>query len=344
MSWASISSNQCVSLNNLRDAIANSIFIAKTTVPAGTKQITKTEALAYVDIQTAPLASKASNQLVVKNNLNAAVYTYNRFDVNTTTCGTSNPIQHWSYYDIPFGLYNINGTGSLYQLIAATHTNFTNQITSYVSTTCTPVIQYTYITSDVNPTTCALSNTTQWWSYNNYPNGLYYINGPGTLYSLSASTHTNYTNQITSVSPGTCSTTTLYYYYMYQVNTDNCSNTYYATIKAQANVSAGYYYTNISEGIITWYLEPISFVAGATLISIYSATTCISNPCKVWYFYNSGDPGGPQERFDFIGCDGVARIAMVTAGTYTAVCVKGGTVPNIGDQGDNPYTFDETCT
>jgi hypothetical protein len=345
MSWSGIASNQCVSLNNLRDAIANNIFIAKTTVPAGTKQITKTEALAYVDIQTAPLASKASNQLVVKNNLNAAVYTYQRYDLNTTTCATSNPIPHWSYYDIPYGSYNLNGTGSLYQLIPATHTTFTNQITSYVSTTCTPVTQYTYVTSDVNTTTCATSNTIQWWSYNNYPNGLYYINGPGTLYSLSASTHTNYSNQITSVSVGTCAAQTKYTYKLYYINTCNC-NLYNETLVFDTvSYSAGYYYLlSITLPDDTYYITPFSHTDYTNYVNIQSASVCFPQPCYTWYFNNSGDVGEPAETWTYVACGGSTSTVTISVGQPSqSRCVEPGTVPSVGSQGDNPYTFDETC-
>ena len=71
MSWAGIASNQCVSRNNLQDAVNNGVFTLKNTIPAGTKQITKAEANNYVNIDTAygPYASKSYNQLVVKSNL-----------------------------------------------------------------------------------------------------------------------------------------------------------------------------------------------------------------------------------------------------------------------------------
>lgn len=71
MSWAGIANNQCVSRNNLQDAVNNGVFTLKNTIPAGTKQITKAEANNYVNIDTAygPYASKAYNQLVVKSNL-----------------------------------------------------------------------------------------------------------------------------------------------------------------------------------------------------------------------------------------------------------------------------------
>lgn len=71
MSWAGIANNQCVSCNNLQDAVNNGVFTLKNTIPAVDKQITKTEAAYYVNLNTAyaPFAAKASNQLVVKSNL-----------------------------------------------------------------------------------------------------------------------------------------------------------------------------------------------------------------------------------------------------------------------------------
>ena len=63
MSWAGIASNQTVSLDNLKDAVATGVFTALTTIPAGTKQVTKSEASTYVNCSTTypPFASKASN-------------------------------------------------------------------------------------------------------------------------------------------------------------------------------------------------------------------------------------------------------------------------------------------
>jgi hypothetical protein len=70
MSWAGLANNQCVSLDNLINAVATGVFTQKTTIPTGTKQITKAEAEAYVNINT--ISGKTSNQLVVKSNLVAS--------------------------------------------------------------------------------------------------------------------------------------------------------------------------------------------------------------------------------------------------------------------------------
>jgi hypothetical protein len=345
MPWSTIATNQCVSLNNLRDAIANGIFIAISAVPSGTKQITKTEALAYVDIQTSPLASKASNQLVVKNNLNAKIYTYDRYDVDLTTCATSNPIPHWSYFNLPISNYNINGLPYLYQLRPSTHTNFTNQISSYVTTTCTPVTRYTYITYDVNTSTCALTNPLQWWSFNNYSNGYYYINGPGTLYLLESSGHSNFSNQITSVSGSTCSGTTLYYYNLYGVNPCNCQLSIISVVRSNINYANGYYIADIGFGYQRYYLSsttPQSFYPAFNVQG--SAPSCVANTCTIWYFNNSGDVGEPAETWSYAACGGGVSTVTISVGQPPqSRCVAAETVPFVGSQGDNPYTFDEPC-
>jgi hypothetical protein len=77
MSWAGIASNQCISFNNLQDAVTTGVFVLKNTIPVSTEQITKADADYYVYIDTTygPYASKASNQLVVKSNLQPATTT-----------------------------------------------------------------------------------------------------------------------------------------------------------------------------------------------------------------------------------------------------------------------------
>jgi hypothetical protein len=73
MSWNSLANNQAVSFNNLQDAVNNGIFSIVTSIPSSNKEITKSEAAAYVNIDTlySPYATKASNQLIVKSDLSA---------------------------------------------------------------------------------------------------------------------------------------------------------------------------------------------------------------------------------------------------------------------------------
>jgi len=323
MPWSSLATNQCVSLNNLRDAVANGVFIAISAIPSGAKQITKTEALAYVDIQTSPLSSKASNQLVVKNNLNAKVYTYNRYDLNLTTCTTSNPIPVWSYLNIPYGSYKINNL-YIYQIIPATHTTFNNQVTSYEAYTCTPVTRYTYQTSNVNTTTCATSNPIQWWSYNSYASGYYYINGPGTLYLLEGSSHTNYSNEITSAVIGTCSAQPKYTYVYYTWNPCGCALTYGGQFYSNESKTEGYYQLVDNNGATyDVYVVPNTHTNYSTLVSFISTSSCVQS-CKTWYFNNSNPYGfNLNETFTYIDCAGASSSLTLAPNAYASRCVKG---------------------
>lgn len=90
MSWTGIANNQCVSWNNLRDAVSTGVFTPVTSlfdIPSGNKQITKAQAAQYACLRTTafPFASKASNQLVVKSDLHPCVTpVINTFRVNNT--------------------------------------------------------------------------------------------------------------------------------------------------------------------------------------------------------------------------------------------------------------------
>ena len=101
MSWASLASNQTVSFNNLQNAVNNGVFTAKTSIPASNEQITKTDANTYVNINTSysPYAAKASNQLVVKSDLQAVITSYAHTIFYNSTC----------YWD---GLYLETGAAS----------------------------------------------------------------------------------------------------------------------------------------------------------------------------------------------------------------------------------------
>jgi len=71
MSYSGLSSNQTISFTNLQSGVSEGYFTAKTTIPINLKQITKTEANTYVNINTSlpSYAAKAPNELVTKNDL-----------------------------------------------------------------------------------------------------------------------------------------------------------------------------------------------------------------------------------------------------------------------------------
>jgi hypothetical protein len=90
MSWAGIASNQCISWNNLKDAVTTGVFMgAEAAVPPGSKQVTRAEAEQYAVINA--ITSKTSNQLPVKSNLVAktGVFKWNisdNGDTNINAC------------------------------------------------------------------------------------------------------------------------------------------------------------------------------------------------------------------------------------------------------------------
>jgi hypothetical protein len=86
MSWAGLANNQCISRNNLLDAVNTGVFqLAGSSTPPGSLMVTRNEAEAYVVIN--PITSKASNQLPVKSNLTAktGVYKWNISDNGDTS-------------------------------------------------------------------------------------------------------------------------------------------------------------------------------------------------------------------------------------------------------------------
>jgi hypothetical protein len=77
MAYDFLQQNQTISFNNLQSGVDQGVFTAKTTIPSGLKQITKTEANTYVNINTSlpSYAAKAANQLVTKEDLSGITTT-----------------------------------------------------------------------------------------------------------------------------------------------------------------------------------------------------------------------------------------------------------------------------
>lgn len=73
MPWSSLANSQAVNFNNLQDAVNTGVFALKNTIPASNECITKEDANYYVYINTSKPSydAKASNQLVVKQDLEA---------------------------------------------------------------------------------------------------------------------------------------------------------------------------------------------------------------------------------------------------------------------------------
>lgn len=65
-------------------------------------------------------------------------YTFLRYDVNIGDCSIFNPIPFFATTNYTTGYYFVNGDGILRYVQRATHSNFSNQINSIISTSCTP--------------------------------------------------------------------------------------------------------------------------------------------------------------------------------------------------------------
>jgi len=78
MAYSDLNQNQTISLNNLQSGVAQGVFTAKTTIPSGTKQVTKNEANTYINVNTSlpTFVAKSSNQLVTKQDLSGITSTY----------------------------------------------------------------------------------------------------------------------------------------------------------------------------------------------------------------------------------------------------------------------------
>lgn len=74
MSWNTLLPNQCISFNNLQDAVNQLFFFSTQPIPVSTKQITKQNFEDYILVPASvtnypPFANKPQNQLVVKDNI-----------------------------------------------------------------------------------------------------------------------------------------------------------------------------------------------------------------------------------------------------------------------------------
>lgn len=77
MAYSDLNQNQTVSFNNLQSGVSQGIFTAKTSIPSGTKQVTKAQVNTYVNVNTSlpSFLAKSSNQLVTKQDLSGITST-----------------------------------------------------------------------------------------------------------------------------------------------------------------------------------------------------------------------------------------------------------------------------
>ena len=103
MAYSDLQLNQTVSFNNLQSGVTQGYFVAKTTIPVSAKQITKTEANTYVNINTSfeSYANKASNQLVARQDLQGItnIYPYTIYALADASGGGGDPYYAWKSID-----------------------------------------------------------------------------------------------------------------------------------------------------------------------------------------------------------------------------------------------------
>jgi hypothetical protein len=151
MSYSNLELNQTVSFNNLQSGVTQGYFVAKTTIPVSSKQITKTEADTYVNINTSlpSYSVKASNQLVVRSNLQGVTNVYP--------------------YTI-YALADIGGIGDYYSWISIDGGNNFSMLAVY------PSLTWTEIAGDVTGTYMAVVDNT-------INNQVYFSNNGGSMFS-----------------------------------------------------------------------------------------------------------------------------------------------------------------
>jgi hypothetical protein len=144
------SATQCIKLTSLNDVCGNSVVenLNPTTTTTIPPQSTTTT---LGNTTTTTLSANTTTTQAIK-------YTYLRYDVNTNTCTTSNPIPLWSYLNFTSGFYKIESDPTLYYLEVSPHTDYTFQFLSATLDSCTPATTTT--NAPQNPTTTTISPTT----------------------------------------------------------------------------------------------------------------------------------------------------------------------------------------
>lgn len=150
MSWAALANNQCVSNANLDNAITTAVFVQKSSFSDTNQELTKERAQQYVYLNEnlASFLAKALNQLVVKQDLQAATF----IGCGTGTYGTiqwtaNTLIITTQYFDlgttsgtITIDYTVVSGAASLKVIYGGTSTT----VTIVVNTSGSTTYSYTY--------------------------------------------------------------------------------------------------------------------------------------------------------------------------------------------------------
>lgn len=150
MSWAGLANNQCVSNANLDNAITTAVFVRKSSFSDSNQELTKERAQQYVYLNEnlTSFLAKALNQLVVKQDLQAATI----IGCGTGTYGTiqwtaNTLIKTTQYFNvgttsgtITVDYTVVSGTASISVIYGGT----SSTITGLVSTNGSATYSYTY--------------------------------------------------------------------------------------------------------------------------------------------------------------------------------------------------------
>lgn len=150
MSWAGLANNQCVSNANLDNAISTSVFVQKSSFSATNQELTKERAQQYVYLNEnlASFLAKALNQLVVKQDLQAATiigcgtgtYETIQWTANTLIITTAYFNVGTTSGTLTIDYTVVSGSASLRVIYGATSTT----ITIVVNTSGSATYSYTY--------------------------------------------------------------------------------------------------------------------------------------------------------------------------------------------------------
>ena len=305
-----------ISLNNLQSGVTQGYFLAKTSIPSGTKQITKAEANTYVNINTSfeSYANKASNQLVARQDLQGItnIYPYTIYALADPSGGGGDPYYAWK---------SIDGGNNFIQLTGFTPsiswTEIAGDVTgTYIAAVSKTLNNQVYISSNSGTTFTNVSLN----SANFYPSGVSMsTNGQYIVVSgfsiIPDGTATGYAKIAISSNYGASFTTTYidttlhpYWYTAYQSDTGKVSisgNGQYITAVFSYGEFVGFpfNYTRPVGFKVTSSNYGSSFTASATTTYAIFGAIALSETGQYqilgadWYDRNNVFPVGWQEGF-----------------------------------------------
>ena len=299
MAYSDLQLNQTISFNNLQSGVTQGYFVAKTTIPVSAKQITKTEANTYVNINTSlpSYADKASNQLVVRSNLQGVtnVFPYTMYAL--VSYGSTGSYTAWKSIDGGNNFNQLTGLSS-----SANWTEIAgNTAGTHIAVVDKSINNQVYISSNSGATFSAISLN----SANFYPYGVAMSNS-GQYIAVSGfsividSTNTGYAKIAVSSDYGASFTTTYVdttlrpYGFNYQTYSYLLDNTGKVSVSGDGQrITAVFGYAEFV-GFPYFYTRPNSFTATS---NNYGASFSTSGATPFAFFQGIALSGTGQYQF-----------------------------------------------